>query len=338
MIEHILLAKKTGLIHHTSEPPIAIMTHSLLGRGNFTLGLSGTSLIMTGGYGQPANLYPSNFPRITLNAAGTGIAGAASVNGYDGSGPGSAQIGTSLYVAQGHDGAYQRYFKTRAISNGVQIATSANSPGAARTYPMVAAIDSDTLYWGGGSNASGWLRDAYKYTISSNSWTSIPQPPEEFILNARRFDGKKMSNGKLVVGRTRGEDVFIIYNPTTNSYEKTSSWGDVLEIPSADITGTVFIDAATAVVGKYALFFEQGYAANTQSILSCLRYDCENDSFDVIDFPDQAPRYGARCAIDLDKGYLYLVGGSVQSTMLTAVDKTTKHANALVYPLSQFLI
>lgn len=330
MLESLLTPAPRTPNYITVPAPVAKITNAAFGRAFSTIGLSNNVLIMTGGIAQPATPFPTNFPVTTLASTGLSVQSSTNVNGNDGSTPGCAQIGNTLWVAVGNDGAQQRYFRSRNIQTGALLTTSSTSPGLAQEYAKVAAIDSDRLYFGNGYAGTAWTPNAHIYRISTNSWTPTSSPGSGFSFGGFRVNAQIMSNGKILVGRNRGEGVFYLYDPASNTYGKTSSWFDIIQTSSPD-SGTTFIDAATCVIGKYLFLFDQGYRESTKTQLGCLRYDCEKDWFDFIDFPGQAPRWGARCVVDSAKGYLYLVGGTTQPTTVISQTAATKFNEALVF-------
>lgn len=333
MLEALLNPTPRQPNYITVSAPVAKITNAAFARSFSTIGKNGVYLTLTGGVGQLPNAYPTNFPLITLAADGLSVQSTTTANGYDGASPGSTQIGNTLWVAVGNDGVQQRYFRSRNIQTGALLTTSSTSLGLAQEFAKVSVIDSNRLYWGNGFAGSSWTPTAYTYSISSNTWTPIASPGSGFSFSGFRAQAQTLSNGKILVGRNAGEGVFYLYDPVSNTYGRTANWLEFIQVPIED-AGTRYIDAATCVVGKYLFLFDQGYRTSTKGQLGCLRYDCEKDWFDFIDFPGIPPRWGARCVVDSAKGYVYLVGGSTQPTTVISIESSTKFQEALVFSVA----
>lgn len=335
----IILSTPRQPTYFTAAPPLAKMTNSAFARAWFSIGLSAGKLIMTGGIGQPAQPFPSNFPLFTLAANGLSVSSVSTItaNAYDGSAASGTQIGGTLWVATGHDGTWPRTMKSRNITNGNLNKLTSLSPGLGQTNTKVAAIDNDRIYWGNGETSTGWTPNAQIYRISTDSWVNVASPGTEFYFDGFRSAGVRLQDGRILCGRNRTQGAFYFYDPVKGTYSKSSDWNPIFQVTDNDL-GTAFFDAASASVGKYLLMFDQGYRPSTKSNLGCLRYNIETDLYDFIDFPDQPARWGARCVIDETKGYLYLVGGTTQPTNMGVLPRDlTKYGEALVYPLSTFL-
>jgi hypothetical protein len=294
--------------------------------------------MVSGGFAAPANPYPSNFRVLTLSQDGLSTTTSISVTGNDGTGAVSFQMNDTAWIGMGNDGGYFRYIRVRNPITGALTLTTSNSPAVGQGYVKIAKYDSDRLFWGYGLGASGWTKDAYTYRISNNTWAALPSYPEEYGLVYGQFISQNLPDGRILIGFSDSLHSLIFFNPQTNQYSSSAPLTGIIDnayLTNARLSpGTT----ATAVVGKYLLFFGQGFTQATSTILSCLRYDTETDKFSVIDFPTQAARWGARCVNDDSKQFLYLVGGLTQSGDVGPAASVNKFNQALVYPFSQFLI
>lgn len=334
----ILSGQKSGIPRYTGSAPLAIITSQYLGRAYGTCTLQGSSLMVSGGFAAPANPYPSNFRVLTLSQDGLSTTTSIAVTGNDGTGAVSFLMNGTAWVGMGNDGGYFRYIRSRNPVTGALTLTTSNSPGTAQAYVKIAKYDSDRLFWGYGLSATGWTKDAYTYRISNNTWTALPSSPAEYGLVYGQFLSQNLADGRILVGFSSSLYTLIFFNPTTNQYSSSAPLTGIVDETYLTNSRLSPGTTASAVVGKYVLFFGQGFTQATSTILSCLRYDTETNKFSVIDFPTHAARWGARCVVDEDKQLLYLVGGLTQSGEVAPAGSVEKFSQALVYPFSQFLI
>lgn len=334
----ILSSLGTSLKRYTAAAPLAVISNQYFGRAFSSQSFYDRKIILTGGFAQPASPYPTNFRVITMATNGLSVESTVSVTGYDGSSPGSTLFNSTLWVAVGHDGAYQRYLRGRNAATGALITTTSNSPGTPQAYVKVAPYDNDQLFWGFGLSASGWLNQAYTYRISNNTWSALPVPnlPDETIYG--QFTAQNTNDGRILVGLTFNSRQLVFFKPSDNTYSLSKSFSYLIDPGVVPEVNRGLGVSGTAVVGKYLLFFVQGLQSDNQNILSCVRYDTQLDDFSVIDLPGRSARWGSRVVIDDVNDILYIIGGASQPSSVTNLASSTKFAEAIAYPVSQFLI
>lgn len=323
---------------YTAAAPLAVISSQYFGRAFSSQSFYNRRIILSGGFAQPAAPYPVNFRVTTMATNGLSVESTLNVTGNDGTNPGSTLFNSTLWVAVGHDGAYQRYLRARNALTGALITTSSNSPGAPQIYSKIAPYDNDQLFWGFGLNASGWLNQAYTYRISNNTWSALPVPnlPGETIYGL--FIAQTTNDGRILVGLTINSMQLVFFKPSDNTYSLSKSYSYLIDPSIVSETSRGLGSSGTAVVGKYLLFFVQGLQSDNQNILSCVRYDTQLDDYSVIDLPGRSARWGSRVVVDDVNGILYIIGGASQPTSVTGAASSTKFAEALAYPVSQFLI
>ena len=334
----ILSSSRIPLKRYTADAPLAVINNQYFGRAFSSQSFYNRRIILSGGVSQPASPYPNNFRVITMATNGLSVESTVSVTGYDGSSPGSTLLNSTLWVAVGHNGAYQRYLHGRNALTGALITTTSNSPGTPQSHVKVAPYDNDRLFWGFGLDASGWLNQAYTYRISNNTWSALPSVnlPGETIYG--QFTAQNTNDGRILVGLTANSRQLVFFKPSDNTYSLSKSFSYLIDPSVVSETTRGLAVSGTAVVGKYLLFFTQGLQSDNQNILSCVRYDTQLDDFSVIDLPGRSARWGSRVVIDDVNNLLYIIGGASQPPAVTSMAGVSKYAEAIAYPVSQFLI
>lgn len=315
------------------SPALRTISAGGLTRANMASGFFGDKILVSGGFGQPANPFPNNATMVTLNANRDAITATTNPAGYDGTSTHSSPIGDRLWIAMGHDGSYRNYLKSRTISTGAVVGgNSAACPGPTRINSIIFANGADEIYYGGGYNPSGgWLDDWWLYKPSNNSWT-----PKASLGGTGKCiwfsEAVKGADGLIYGGVDYPALQLNRYNPVANTWSKTANFGKFVE----PAVVRPFSEAATAVVGKYVLFIQRGQLVPMQDKLYCYRYDTVMDSWDALEMPGRVPLFSARASIEPAKDLLYLYGGALAGEGTTAFDKSLKNSNLYVYRLSDF--
>lgn len=319
---------------YTGSPTIGSVNNNNMGRALGAVYYYSGLIGQVGGFTSPDVPSTTTFPVTSLTPDGLASNSVNLFSGNDGGNCGSTLIGNRIWVALGQDGGFKRILQARNVFNGTVTNTATNTSAPVQRNVKVARyIDNDRLFWGLGYTGTEWDRTPYVYRISSNTWTPLPSVPDEYGVIGAFFEAQTLANGKILIGYSSLDYSLVFFDPYTNSYSKSTP------VPGTSTTSSpgIITYCATAVVGEYLLLFGQGIEDNNQSILTCIRYNTETGKFSIINFPDRAPRWGARCAIDPVREHLYLVGGLTQA-VFTGVPTVPKYKGAIVYPFSQFLI
>lgn len=334
MLEHLIKSSKQIKVYN--GPAATVINSSLMGRAYYAFGMNGLNMLISGGFSAPANPYPSTFTIITLAANGKSISSSQNITGYDGTNATSVSYGNSVYIAQGHDGAYQRYIKVRNITTGQVTATLPEPPGEKRVCSSLAFIDNDNLVWGLGFNATINCKDLYRYNLISKTWTRLADmvPADPWIINSR-FNAVMGSDGKIYTSNDSSDISVVKYDPENNKYLRTSSLRSF--VTTANVA-TLLLDMATVAVGKYILFFGQLLESGFDTKMACYRYDTTTDTYTVFRLLDISARWGARAGYNPSLGLIYVVGGTQYPTTVNSAKDSPKFNGCLVYNASSFLV
>lgn len=333
MLENFIRSPKPIKVY--DGPTATVINSPLMGRAYFALGMNGLNMLISGGFSAPTNPYPSTFTLIKLAADGKSIASSQVISGYDGTSASSVSYGNSVYIAQGHDSAYQKYIKVRNITTGTLTNTLPEPPGDKRISSSLAFINKDNLVWGLGFNATNICDDLYMYNLVSKTWTQLAHKPPTLSEANSRFNAVVGSDGLIYTSRDPNSASFVRYNPVTNTYSTTSSWESTITTTSI---GTLFLDVATVSVGKYVLFFGQLLEAGVDTKMACYRYDTTTDTFTVFRLLEYSARWGARASYNPENGLIYVVGGTRYPTTVQTATDSLKFHGCLIYNASSFLV
>ena len=305
-----------------------------LARANMACGYYNGAIVVSGGFAQPANPYPNNANLVTLSADRLSVASTAAPAGYDGTSTHSCPNGDRLWIAMGHDGAYQAYIKSRVISTGAVTGSNSSAcPGGGRLNASIYVENADSILYGLGHEATaGWRKDLWRYKPSNNSWTRTTDVPATYYPNWFS-EAIKGADGQIYLATDNRELEIIRFNPTTNTWSRTASFVQFVG------TGAYrpMQEAGTVALGNYILFFKAGMFLSQQSSLCCYRYDTVNDSWDCLNLPGQPALYSPRAVADVASNKIFIIGGALQHEGVQTYNLSTKNANILVYNRSDFL-
>lgn len=323
----------TSLPISVGPTTLKAITTTGLARANMGSSFNAGKFLVSGGFAQPANPYPNNATLVTLNEARDAVVTTTNPAGYDGTSTHGSAVGGRLWIAMGHDGAYRGYLKSRNADTGAIVGgNSAACPGPTRINASIYAEGADNIIYGLGYNPNdGWLKDLWRYTPSTNSWTALKSlGPESLVMWFA--ENVKGPDGWIYMSADPVALCIHKYHPGTNTWAKTSSFARWVD-PGMF---RPFAEAALAVAGKYILFIQAGQQNNIRNTLVCYRYNTLTDSWDAKTLPGRTALYSPRAAVEESKNKLYLFGGAMASENIQAYPASSKSASLFTFNLSDF--
>ncbi len=249
--------------------PSSIMTTST--RSNCVCEVVGDEALIMGGQAGNPTPYPGNGFKINLNTGAI-----TNISGYDGTWTSGCVVGSNVWIAQGHDGNFNAYLKSRAAT---AFAASANyaSGKPARISPTIDTYNSSKIFWGLGRGTVAGLNDCYMFDVNTKAYTPLANCP---VAPNSYTSGRFGSDGKLYVvdGSYSPDNRLLRYDPVANSWSRINS-----SIPSYFNIGIEALRmSAIRAVGKFLFFTVVHTWKSVTNRLSLLRYDVQTGVFVLI--------------------------------------------------------
>lgn len=249
--------------------PLSIITSPT--RSNCVCELVGDEVLIMGGQAGNPTPYPGNGYKVNLNTGAT-----TSISGYDGTWTSGTAIGSNVWIAQGHDGNFNAYLKSRAAT---AFGASANyaSGKPARISPTIDAYNSTKIFWGLGRGTVSALSDCYMFDVNTKAFATLASCP---VAPNSYTSGRFGSDGKLyaVDGSYSPDNRLLCYDPVANSWSRIKN-----SIPSYFNIGIEALRmSAIRAVGKYLFFTVVHTWKAVTNRLSLLRYNVETGAFVLI--------------------------------------------------------